>query len=527
MSHELRTPLNAILGYTELILDDIYGEAPEKSAGVLERVQSNGKHLLGLINDVLDLSKIEAGQLTLSLTDYSMKDVLLQRVQRGRAARHRQEARLQGRTCRPTCRPATATSAGSTQVLLNLVGNAIKFTDTGEVAIKATRHQRLVHGRGARHRPGHFRGRPGQDFRGVPAGRQFGHQEEGRHRARPVDLQAHRRDARRQAVGRIRRSARARCSRSRLPVKVQPQPGQAMKARGTQDQRSQRAAARPAGARRRAAHSREARRGRSDRARAGRGAGTAEGDGRGAARHRKFLGRSEPVFEAILSNAARLCEAKFANLLLYEGDVFRTAAMHGAPPALARMRRRDPVLRPAPGTVLRPAGRGPSGPVHLADIGQGTIDVIRQASIVKLAGVRTYARRPDAQGRRAGRRDRDLPPGGAPVHQEADRAGAGLSPPRPSSRSRTRACSTSCASAPPISPSRWSSRSGDLGGAAASSATRPAIWSRCSSPCWRTRSGSATPSSATFGCCEGDKFRVARSAWRPAQVSRIPRAASR
>src|SRR5262249_17854029 len=76
MSHELRTPLNAILGYSELILDNIYGEMPEKARTVLERLQANGKHLLGLINDVLDLSKIEAGQLTPSLEDYSMKDVV-------------------------------------------------------------------------------------------------------------------------------------------------------------------------------------------------------------------------------------------------------------------------------------------------------------------------------------------------------------------------------------------------------------------------------------------------------------------
>src|SRR5205807_7117744 len=76
MSHELRTPLNAILGYTELILDSVYGEMPEKARSVLDRVQRNGQHLLDLINDVLDLSKIEAGQLTLSLSDYSLKTVV-------------------------------------------------------------------------------------------------------------------------------------------------------------------------------------------------------------------------------------------------------------------------------------------------------------------------------------------------------------------------------------------------------------------------------------------------------------------
>src|SRR5215208_4575069 len=62
MSHELRTPLNAILGYTEMDVDNVYGEPSPKMADVLIRLQKNAKHLLGLINDVLDLSKIEAGQ---------------------------------------------------------------------------------------------------------------------------------------------------------------------------------------------------------------------------------------------------------------------------------------------------------------------------------------------------------------------------------------------------------------------------------------------------------------------------------
>ena len=76
MSHELRTPLNAILGYTELVMDSIYGDVPDRMRSVLDRVQTNGRHLLGLINDVLDLSKIEAGQMTLSVASYSLEDVL-------------------------------------------------------------------------------------------------------------------------------------------------------------------------------------------------------------------------------------------------------------------------------------------------------------------------------------------------------------------------------------------------------------------------------------------------------------------
>jgi len=137
MSHELRTPMNAILGYTELILDNIYGEAPEKMRAVLERVQRNGRHLLGLINDVLDLSKIEAGQLTLTLNDYSLKDVVhsvFSAVESLATAKHL-ALKIEVPAALP---PAHGDEHRITQVLLNLVGNAIKFTETGEVAINAT-----------------------------------------------------------------------------------------------------------------------------------------------------------------------------------------------------------------------------------------------------------------------------------------------------------------------------------------------------------------------------------------------------
>src|SRR5213082_1141566 len=137
MSHELRTPLNAILGYTELILDSIYGEMPEKARSVLDRVQRNGRHLLGLINDVLDLSKIEAGQLTLSLSDYSLKNVVQTVFSAVEPLATQKQIALKVEVT-PQLPQGHGDEQRLTQVLLNLVGNAIKFTDSGEVSIKGS-----------------------------------------------------------------------------------------------------------------------------------------------------------------------------------------------------------------------------------------------------------------------------------------------------------------------------------------------------------------------------------------------------
>ena len=135
MSHELRTPLNAILGFSELLLDGIYGDLPKKMESAVERIQRNGRHLLGLINDVLDLSKIEAGQLRLSLTDYSVEELVsgVYTSVESLAAEKNLSLRI---VVPPGLPPARGDERRLAQALFNLVGNAIKFTDAGEVWIE-------------------------------------------------------------------------------------------------------------------------------------------------------------------------------------------------------------------------------------------------------------------------------------------------------------------------------------------------------------------------------------------------------
>jgi signal transduction histidine kinase len=136
MSHELRTPLNAILGYAELLVDGIYGDLPSKPRGVIERIHNNGKHLLALINDVLDLAKIEAGQLTLTVEDYSMPEVVKSVVTATEPLATSKGLKFTA-ALQDDLPKAHGDARRVSQVLLNLVGNAIKFTDTGEVEIRA------------------------------------------------------------------------------------------------------------------------------------------------------------------------------------------------------------------------------------------------------------------------------------------------------------------------------------------------------------------------------------------------------
>ena len=143
MSHELRTPLNAILGFTELIQDGIYGEVGEKVTQQLARVQANGKHLLGLINDVLDLSKIEAGQLELQRGPVALGEVV-QTVESSTGSLATAKHLRLVTDLEPGLPVVEGDARRLTQVLLNLVGNAIKFTEEGTITITARRRGETV-----------------------------------------------------------------------------------------------------------------------------------------------------------------------------------------------------------------------------------------------------------------------------------------------------------------------------------------------------------------------------------------------
>ena len=132
MSHELRTPMNAILGFTEMIRDGVYGEVPPEIQEPVSDIHTCGKQLLGLINNVLDLSKIEAGHMELALGEYVVEDIV-----NTVALPLRSLAATKGLELVATVPPDLPLCVGDgkriTQCLTNLAGNALKFTAEGRV----------------------------------------------------------------------------------------------------------------------------------------------------------------------------------------------------------------------------------------------------------------------------------------------------------------------------------------------------------------------------------------------------------
>jgi signal transduction histidine kinase/putative methionine-R-sulfoxide reductase with GAF domain len=139
MSHELRTPLNAIIGFSEVLLAKLFGELNDKQEDYLKDIHTSGKHLLNLINDVLDLSKVEAGRMDLEPSQFHLPTALSDAMTliRERAMKHGIELRLD---VAPELGQITADERKFKQILLNLLSNAVKFTpDGGRVEVKASR----------------------------------------------------------------------------------------------------------------------------------------------------------------------------------------------------------------------------------------------------------------------------------------------------------------------------------------------------------------------------------------------------
>jgi signal transduction histidine kinase/FixJ family two-component response regulator len=145
MSHELRTPLNAVLGFSEVLLERMFGELNERQEEYLRDIHGSGKHLLELLNEILDLSKVEAGRMELEYTTFPLRRLLdnAAGMLRERATAHGIELRVE---VGPGIDEVYADELRLKQVVLNLMTNAVKFTGNGgSVVVRATRSGAEVH----------------------------------------------------------------------------------------------------------------------------------------------------------------------------------------------------------------------------------------------------------------------------------------------------------------------------------------------------------------------------------------------
>jgi signal transduction histidine kinase len=140
MSHELRTPLNAIIGFSEVLSERLFGEVNDKQAEYLRDILESGRHLLSLINDILDLSKIEAGRIELELADFHLPNAIENALVLVRERAGRRGIQL-GCAVDERLGNVRADERKVKQVLLNLLSNALKFTpEGGQVDVRAVQH---------------------------------------------------------------------------------------------------------------------------------------------------------------------------------------------------------------------------------------------------------------------------------------------------------------------------------------------------------------------------------------------------
>ncbi|MDB4878165.1 MAG: sensor protein [Gemmatimonadetes bacterium] len=136
MSHELRTPINALIGYSALLLDGVLGEVNPKQRDALARGRAAAEHLLALINDILDLAKIEAGKMPLHLEDVELRHVILEVTQQIEPMVRKKQLDFSIDVA-PNCPAIYSDRTKIKQILLNLLSNAVKFTNQGGVSVQA------------------------------------------------------------------------------------------------------------------------------------------------------------------------------------------------------------------------------------------------------------------------------------------------------------------------------------------------------------------------------------------------------
>jgi signal transduction histidine kinase len=144
MSHELRTPLNAIIGFSEILAEGLFGDVNDKQAEYLRDILDSGRHLLSLINDILDLSKVEAGRMELELADFDVPSAIDNALTLVRERADRRGISL-GRDIDGRVGTIRADERKVKQVLLNLLSNALKFTpEGGRVDVRAAVDDQLL-----------------------------------------------------------------------------------------------------------------------------------------------------------------------------------------------------------------------------------------------------------------------------------------------------------------------------------------------------------------------------------------------
>ena len=144
MSHELRTPLNAIIGFSEVLSEEMFGEVNDKQEEYLKDIHTSGQHLLSLINDILDLSKVEAGRMELNLANFHLPSAIDNALTLIRERAQRNNVTLKS-TFDPALLEISADERKLKQILLNLLSNAVKFTpEGGSITVTAGMREGMV-----------------------------------------------------------------------------------------------------------------------------------------------------------------------------------------------------------------------------------------------------------------------------------------------------------------------------------------------------------------------------------------------